>query len=99
MRGLGLLGLKWKREPEACHDYLLFLKRDGESGDVATASSKGYVDSVTEIWDARERRMRWRLETPNAGTMALSWLSPSVFLTSGHDCHLSLWQDNTLLNR
>ena len=44
---VGLLGLKWKREPEPCHDYLMFLSRSPDSSLLATASSNFHLDHVT----------------------------------------------------
>lgn len=96
---LRLLGLKWKRDPEPCHDYLLFLTRSSDSKYLATASSETHIDHVTEIWNVEERSMLRRLETPNAGTMSLDWISSDRFVTVGHDCVLSIWTGDQVLSR
>jgi len=73
-RAVELLGLKWERKPEPCHDYLLFLTRSPDSLRIATASSDFHADQVTEVWDLPGREMVYRMETPNAETMSLEWL-------------------------
>lgn len=90
----GLLGLKWERQPEPCHDYLLFLTRSPDSLRFATASSEIYIDHVTEIWSLPERKLQHRLSTPNAETMSLDWLLGDKVVTAGHDCMVSVWRGN-----
>ena len=91
---LKLLGLKWERQPEPCHDHLLFLTRSPDSLRFATASSEFYSDHVTEVWSLPERKLLYRLPTPNAETMSLDWLQGDGFVTAGHDCVVSVWQGN-----
>lgn len=94
-----LLGLKWKREPEPCHDCLMFLTRRPDSLRFATASSDSHLDQVTEIWDLPERKMLYRLQTPNAQSVAFEWLQNDDFVTGGHDCMLTIWQDDHVVKR
>lgn len=98
-KALELLGLKWKKEPEPCHDYLQFLTRRPDNLRLATASSDYHVDQVTEIWDLPDRKMLYRLQTPNSKTMVLAWLMNDAFMTGGQDCILTLWQDDHVVKR
>lgn len=98
-RAVELLELKWERQPEPCHDYLLFLTRSPDSLRMATASSDFHIDQVTEIWDLPERRMIHRLQTPNAETMSLEWLQQDAFVTGGYNCLLTVWQADRVVSR
>lgn len=96
---MGRLGLKWKREPEPCHDTLLFLTRSPDSLRMATASSNFHSDQVTEIWNLPDRQMVSRLQTPDAQTVAFEWVQNEAFVTGGHDCNLTLWQGDQAMTR
>lgn len=96
---LGLLGLKWERPPEPCHDYLFYISRSPDNLRLATASSAFYTDHIAEIWELPERRMRYRLQTPGASAISLEWLQERAFVTSGHDSLLTIRREDEVLGR
>lgn len=96
---LKLLGLKWEPSPMHNHDYLFFLTRSPDSTRLATASSDFHLDSVTEIWDIPGRSLLYRLPTPNTNTMYLEWLQNQAYVTGGHDCLLTIWQEDQVTAR
>lgn len=96
---LQLLGLKWQPSPTYRHDYLFFLTRSPDNTRLATASSDFHLDSVTEIWDIPEKSLLYRLSTPDTSTMYLEWLPNQAFVTGGHDCLLTIRQEDQVIAR
>ena len=88
------MGLKWEVEPEPCHDHRLFLKKSRDDMLLCTASSRCYVDLVTEIWDANDRELLERYASPGTQTSCMDWLSDSsAYVSGGHDTTLTLWRE------
>jgi len=96
---LELLNLQWEQPPEPCHDYLFFLTRSPDNCRFATASSEFHTDSVTELWDLQDRKLLFRLPTPDTETMYLEWLQNGAFVTGGHDCLLTIRQEDQVVAR
>jgi len=94
---LGLLGLKWERCPEPCHDYLFYISRSPDSLRLATGSSDLHTDHVAEIWDLPERKMSHRLQTPGASALSFEWLQDAAFVTGGHDLLLTIRREDGVL--
>lgn len=45
------------------------------------------------------RNLLFRLQTPNTETMYLEWLQNEAFVTGGHDCLLTIRQEDQVVTR